>query len=108
MSVRYLKYELADGTPFTARGAARLKTFGILSIVLPIAAAVVSAVIYACLGEEDSGSFSVSVNIGMGVFLLMPALVMRYGAGVEQRRIQLEQYTAALVERNAELEKRVA
>ncbi len=108
MSVRYLKSELADGTPFTARGAGRLKTLGILSIVLPIAAAIVSSVIYVCFGVEDSGDFSASVNISMGIFLLMSALVMRYGAGVEQRRIQLEQYTAALVERNAELEKRVA
>lgn len=85
---RYFTAEQKDGTPFTQRGAERILRLGILTIVLPLVAAIVSAVVCEVLqlslnvvndwGNQDS--------ITMGIILILASLIFRYGAELEEKR----------------------
>ena len=47
---QYFKTEQAEGTPFAEKGAKSIRNLGIHCIWMPIVAAVIAAVISACLG----------------------------------------------------------
>ncbi len=80
---RYFKLELSEGTPFTEAGAESIFKLGILFIVLNILTAAFSSAMekFAFVSErlDNIG------GIGIGICLILLAMVVRYGAELEQR-----------------------
>lgn len=80
---RYFKLELSEGTPFTEAGAKSITKLGILFIVVDILSAAFSSAMekFAFISERiDNGG-----GIGIGICLILLAMVVRYGAELEQR-----------------------
>lgn len=80
---RYFKLELSKGTPFTETGAKSITKLGILFIVVDILSAAFSSAMekFAFVSEGiDNGG-----GIGIGICLILLAMVVRYGAELEQR-----------------------
>lgn len=80
----YFRLEQTDGTPFTQNGAKRIRNLGIKSIVLPIVAAIISAVIYGCFSLTRSADWNNAGFILLGIMLILVSLVFRYGAELEE------------------------
>lgn len=85
---RYFKNELADGTPFTQRGAGELFRLGILTIVLPLAVVIVCAIgvsvaqnILPEIAKVSTGDFA---SVGLGVVMLILSLFCQYGAELRE------------------------
>ena len=76
----YFKTEQADGTPFTADGANRVKRLGIHCIWLPIVATVIATVILKCFGADGSVELTNLPGIATGIVLILASLIFRYGA----------------------------
>lgn len=80
---RYFKLELREGTPFTEAGAKSITKLGILLIVVDILLAAFSSAMekFVFVSERiyDGG------GIVIGVILILFAMVVRYGAELEQR-----------------------
>ena len=81
---RYFKNELADGVPFTLRGSKELTRLGVLTIVIQLCATVVCSIggaiaahFYPELKELDYGS---GASVGLGVMMIVTALICRHGA----------------------------
>lgn len=81
---RYLKRELEDGTPFTAEGAKQVKRLGIQTIVMPLAAAILSAVICECFDLTCPGDWGNGASLALGVALILFSLVLRHGAELRE------------------------
>ncbi|WP_298033946.1 hypothetical protein [uncultured Dysosmobacter sp.] len=77
---RYLKQELADGTPFTLAGAEQVKSLGIKTIVMPLVAAIVSAVVCECFAMSHPSDRGNGVTLALGIALILFSLVLRHGA----------------------------
>lgn len=90
----YFKRELDDGTPFTRGGAGELQRLGILAIVLPIAAGVISSILFSFMAPEladyTSADLEMSGTVGVGIMMIVMAQVCKYGAALEERRAQTE------------------
>lgn len=85
-ALAYFKAEQADGTPFTYRGADQIRRLGIRTIVLPMVAAIVVAVIYAAFDlPQGSVEWSNLTSLGLGIALILVSLIFRYGAELEAR-----------------------
>lgn len=84
-AVDYFKSAMADGTPFAKRGVKKMRTLAILSIVLPFVSEIISEVAFACAGLTDSSTISASVDITVGIGLLIVSLILNCGAELEQR-----------------------
>ena len=83
-ALRYFRAELADGTPFTHGGANRIRTLGILTLVLPAVSSIFSAAVYGCLSLPLSGVRGNSSAVGMGIALILFSLVLRHGAELRE------------------------
>ena len=81
---RYLKTELAEGTPFTENGALELKKLGIRCIYIPVAAAAVMSAVAAFLEVESTGYINNLPAVATGVVLTMISVIFRYGAQLEK------------------------
>lgn len=83
---RYFRQEQAEGTPFTQSGAERIKRLGIRTIVLPLVAAILSAVFYELFGLSHTGlaDWNNLASITMGIVLILASLIFRYGAELEE------------------------
>ncbi len=91
MAASYFRRELADGTPFTFRGAKDLKRVGLWAIFLPLGSALISAIVLAVVAASTTGVDSVHVrfsiessSIGTGIFLLVVSVFCRHGAETQQ------------------------
>lgn len=62
-----------------------LKKLGIRCIYMPIVAVVLSCVIVACLGAEDTGDISNLPSIATGIVLILASMIFRYGATLEEK-----------------------
>ncbi len=84
LAARYFKNELVDGTPFTLRGAKELKRLGILTIVISLGTAIICSIGVGVAGEFypdiDKMTFGESASFGLGVAMLITAVLCRYGA----------------------------
>ena len=74
----YFKHELADGTPFTLHGAKELLRLGVLTIVLPLVAAVLCSIgvgaadhFYPGLDKLPMDDFT---SVGLGVMMIVLSL----------------------------------
>ena len=79
-ATQYLKKELEDGTPFTLEGADKVKSLGIKTIVMPLVAVIISAVIYASFGLSQYEKFSNGAPVVLGIALILVSLILRHGA----------------------------
>ena len=80
----YFKNELADGTPFTLRGAKELMRLGILTIALSVSAAILGSVAVAVAEHYAPGVEKMSLgefsSVGMGIAMIVVSLLCRHGA----------------------------
>lgn len=81
---RYFKQELADGTPFTLSGAEQVKSLGIKTIVMPLVAAIISAVIYECFGLVHPSDRGNGTAVVLGIALILFSLILRHGAELRE------------------------
>lgn len=84
----YFKNELADGTPFTLRGAKELLRLGVLTIAIPLGAALVCSIgiavadnFYPGLDKMAAGEYS---SVGLGIMMIVLSLFCRYGAEAQE------------------------
>lgn len=81
----YLKHEIADGTPFTERGAAEIKKLGIRIIVLPIVSISICGIICECYGIDPTKDYSNETSVVFGIALIIISMIFRYGAEISRR-----------------------
>lgn len=87
-ALRYFKAEQADGTPFTKQGAEQVKRLGIRTIVLPLVAIILAAILYAIFdpAQNVNRDWSNLASVIMGIVLILASLVFRYGAELEEQK----------------------
>ena len=73
---KYFKNELAEGTPFTHRGADELKFLGIRVVVWPLVASIVSSII--CSFANLADEINIFIDIFIGIFLIFLSFVFHY------------------------------
>ena len=92
---KYFTRELADGTPFNLDGAKELTRLGILTIVIPLGAVILSAIIQgifkACVPEVIKVELSNYVSVSMGLVLLLTSLICKYGAEITEAKCKAEE-----------------
>ena len=86
-ALRYFRTEQADGTPFTKRGAEQIRHLGIRTIVLPLVATILAAVVCAVfdLPQNAGGDWGNFTSVTMGIVLILASLIFRYGAELEEK-----------------------
>lgn len=78
----YFAMEQKDGTPFTFEGAKAFRTLGIMNIVAPLIAMIVSSIIGAiCRCWDD---IRLDISFGLGISMILLSFVFAYGAEIEQ------------------------
>lgn len=82
---RYFTTELKEGTPFTNAGADRIKQLGIMEIILSVVSMCIIDGIYEKIGLTEWNRFDDAGSITFGVFLILLAMVVRYGAELEHK-----------------------
>lgn len=82
---QYLTAELKEGTPFTNAGADRIKRLGIITIVLSVISMGIADTIYENINLSAWNRFDDAGGITFGICLILLAMVIRYGAELEQR-----------------------
>lgn len=83
-AARYLKQELADGTPFTLDGSKQVMSLGIKTIVMPLVAVIICAIIYACFDLSQYNNLSNASSVVLGVALILVSLILRHGAELKE------------------------
>ncbi len=81
----YLKHELADGTPFTNKGANEVKSLGIRIIILPLVAIGIISAICATFNAELPDTMSNELSISFGIALIIISIIFRYGSELESK-----------------------
>ncbi len=83
---RYFTAELKEGTPFTNAGADRIKQLGIVMIVISLVSSFVMDGIYHVFHlAEEWNRYDDTGSIALGICLILLAMVVRYGAELEQK-----------------------
>lgn len=89
----YFNHELADGNPFTLRGAKELMRLGILTIAIPLGAVIVCSIgvavadnIYPGIDKLSIGEFG---SVGLGVMMIVLSLFCRYGAELNEGKLDV-------------------
>jgi len=80
----YFKHELADGDPFTLRGAKELLRLGILTVAIPLGTVIVCSIGVAIADNMVPGIDKLSIgefsSVGLGVMMIVLSFFCRYGA----------------------------
>ncbi len=88
-AVSYFKNELADGTPFTTKGAKELLCLGILSAALSIVVPVVAGIGFAVASHFSPGlqefDMESGSSMGTGIAMIILSLFCRYGAELTEK-----------------------
>lgn len=88
LAQRYFKHELADGTPFTFSGARELMRLGICAVCIPIGMTVVGQVVFAVVAHALHATGDPELNgiasVGIGVMMIIAALLCKHGAEVTE------------------------
>ena len=86
----YFKRELADGTPFTMRGAKEMQKLGIIVVCISVGGSIVSGIAYAVLEAIFSGEIKHDWTFGgsvmIGVAFIVVAQILKYGAELFEAR----------------------
>ena len=102
---RYFTAELKEGTPFTNAGADRIKWLGIMQIVLSVMSTGIIDGIYEKIGLAEWNRFDDTGSITFGICLILLAMVVRYGAELEQKAGNVEDLACKGGKRDEETEK---
>lgn len=81
----YFTAELKEGTPFTNAGADRIRQLGIMEIVFSVISMCVINGIYEKISLPEWNRYDDVGGITLGICLLLLAMVVRYGAELEQK-----------------------
>lgn len=88
----YFKNEIADGTPFTLRGAKELLRLGIIDIAVSYGAAILCAIGTAIAGQFVSGTeemqFGGFSSVGIGIAMIIVSVICRYGAEIREEKAE--------------------
>lgn len=102
---KYFAKELEDGTPFTFDGSEKLMKLGILTICLPLAASILSSIIYGIIKlaepsakPADSG---IAGSLTLGVMFIILSLICKLGA--EEKSQQKDAVKASSEKENSDL-----
>lgn len=91
----YFNRELNDGTPFTLGGAKELLRLGILAIAIPTGTQILSGIVYGIFAAtmQDVAPMEIGTygSVGVGVMMIVMALICRYGAELFEGAQQPEQ-----------------
>lgn len=82
----YFLMEQQAGTPFTDEGAKSFRSLGIASVVIPMVAALICAIVSAIFNCDNLISYDLS--IGTGIVMILLSFVFAYGAELEQGKAQ--------------------
>lgn len=82
---KFYKFELACGDPFKVEVADKMKTLGIVRLILPLACSFVLGIITGAFGVEFS--FISGFGITMGFVYLVVSVLIRYHLDLEQKHI---------------------
>ena len=89
----YFKHELADGTPFTIKGAMELRRLGILNIALPLGGVILVSIIHGIMshimGDIKALSLDASSSVYIGIMFIVMSLIFKYGAEIISEKNQL-------------------
>ncbi len=80
----FFAMEQKVGTPFTKECAASFRTLGIINIVVPVALAVVVAIVSAIFNCWDD--FRLDFSLGVGIAMILLSFVLAYGAELEEAK----------------------
>ena len=86
-AVNYVKSEQIDGTPFTENGAKQIRRLGIQTIIMPIVAEIITAVIHEIFDVTFRTDWGGS-EIIVGFLLIFASFVFCYGAELEEAKKQ--------------------
>ena len=81
---RFYKFELACGDPFKVEVADKMKTLGIIRLILPLACSFVVGVIAGAFGVDFGYA---GYGIAMGFVYLVVSVLIRYHIELEQKHI---------------------
>lgn len=96
LAQKYFTNELADGTPFTLRGAKELMRLGAVNMIVSVVASMlanggvnvaaqfISDIDLSKIGMDDA----MSGNFGLGIVLMIVALICRYGAELTEGKAE--------------------
>ncbi len=76
---RYFKNELAEGTPFTHRGANELCKTGILNLAIPFVTMLLASIVTAVSGAGN-GLVKIEWNATTGIAMILLSFLLHYGA----------------------------
>lgn len=82
---QYFTEELKEGTPFTNTGADRIRQLGIIEIVLSVISMCILDGIYKKISLAEWSRVNDASSITVGICLILLAMVVRYGAELEQK-----------------------
>lgn len=87
-ALRYFRHEQAAGTPFTEQGVLEIRRLGVRTIVLPMVAAILAAIVSAIFGlpQNAGGDWGNLTSVSMGIVLILASLIFRYGTELEAGR----------------------
>lgn len=88
LALGYFKAEQAEGTPFTLRGAKRVLRLGICTIVLPMAAIILTAALHVIFGLPQHAGTDLDnlTSLTVGIGLILTSFIFRYGTELEENR----------------------
>ncbi len=103
---RYLKNEVADGTPFTYRGAKELLRLGIINLSVSVATAVIVSivVIIACGLTDTQFSYSSNQSIAGGISIIILSYIFKYGAELNENKKAEENVENMAIEEKTDVE----
>ena len=89
----YFDRELKAGTPFTFDGSKELMRLGILSICIPVAEQIFSAIAYAVMLRAFSGTnepeLEAAGSVSIGIAFIILSLICKYGAEMIQSKADI-------------------
>ena len=88
VALRYFTAEQEAGTPFAKRGAEQIQRLGIRTIVFPLVAVILIAIVYTIfdLPRNPGSDWSNLTSVTMGIVLILASLIFRYGAELEGKQ----------------------
>ena len=88
LAERYFSTTVSDGTPFTFNGANACFRLGITSIVVSVAASIISGIVWGIftLITKDASQLdaNMSISLSTGLFFVFLSLIFKYGAEIRE------------------------
>lgn len=80
----YFKHELADGTPFTLKGAMEIRRLGILNIALSLGGVMLTSIIHGIMShfmsDIEALNLDTASTVDIGIIFIIMSLIFKYGA----------------------------